>query len=205
MSDKSTTQRDWVSEYNSAKGSDKVAVRREAEAARDQAIMDGDIVAAQELMQIINGLAPTPKGPARTIGMNLADREVTLRAALERVNQAHKDLDDKDKCPEDYTPVVNDEQAQRYATVGATTKGKGRKGGWDKWFVDAIEAGHLSGTVTVSDVTKVAAPAGPFPYGTQSVSGAIGAAFNRYADGDDAEMPFTYLKNDEGVASLVIG
>lgn len=195
---------EFVSKYDSATGGEKTRVRNSVTEAAMAAMKEGNadlallLIAARDDMKSV-----TKSGPARTIGQNLADREVTLRAALDRLNQMAKDLDEDQKCPADYTPQVDDKQVVRFATVAATTKSATFRGAVAQYVADVANT-LGAGEYTVADIASA-----PVEYPTDNAKpgGAIGAYLDRNSDATiDTEEGASYevTTNQAGHRVIVV-
>lgn len=167
---------EWSAKFAAAVGGDKTKVRNATTKAAEEALKGGNAELAIALLAARDDMkSATKEGPARTLGMNLADRWNTLRVAMDNVAAQIEALDATDKAPTDYEAQVDTKAVDRFAKVAATTKAATFRGAVAQYVADVANT-LGAGEYTVGDIASA-----PVQYPTPNAKpgGAIGAYLDR--------------------------
>lgn len=207
MSQKNSTQtavRDFVSEYNSAVGAAKVAVRNACKQASLDALMSGDADLATTYAKQsteLDSMSTADKAPAVTRAMLLNRRVSELQSALAaiRTDEAYdRTAGHGDKW------TVDEKRVTDLAKVRTTEKASTYRGATAD-FVGKVAHAIGAGDFTVSAFIKAGFAAGvTHPSGNKAPNGAVGAWMNSHRDETVrlGDVDVTITRNSDGVAIL---
>jgi hypothetical protein len=208
MSEKNSTQNavvitDYVSQYSSAVGAKKVAVRNAVKQASMDALLAGDpdlATAYAKQASDIDAMSTSDSAPAVTRAMLINRRVTELNAAL---NALTTDTDfDLDAGVGDAWKL-DDKRVAVLATVRATTKTATYRGATAD-FVGSVAHAIGAGDFTVTEFIKAGIAANVTHPNNSAPSGAVGAWMNKQR-GETVrlgDVDVTITTNDNGIAIL---